>query len=63
MQPALSLDQVRSFVTVAEERHFKDYRTDITLDLRQMRVALRRMRRLTRSGDATSSPGRAGTTR
>jgi uncharacterized protein len=43
----------RSAMKVAEERKFKDYRTDVTLDLRQMRVALRRMRHLTRSGDAT----------
>jgi hypothetical protein len=43
----------RSAMKVAEERKFKDYRTDLTLDLRQMRVALRRMRHLTRSGDAT----------
>ncbi len=43
----------RSAMKVAEERHFKDYRTDATLDLRQMRVALRRMRQMTRTGDAT----------
>ncbi len=43
----------RSAMKVAEERKFKDYRTDITLDLRQMRVALRRLRQLTRRGDAT----------
>ncbi len=43
----------RSAMKVAEERRFKDYRTDMTLDLRQMRVALRRLRQLTRSGDAT----------
>jgi len=43
----------RSAMKVAEERKFKDYRTDMTLDLRQMRVALRRMRQLTRSGDAS----------
>ena len=38
---------------VAEERRFKDYRTDVALDLRQMKVSLRRLRRLTRSGQAT----------
>ena len=38
---------------VAEERRFKDYRTDLTLDMRQLRVALRRLRQLTRSGEAT----------
>ena len=43
----------RSAMKVAEERRFKDYRTDMTLDLRQLRVALRRMRQLTRSGDAS----------
>ena len=43
----------RSAMKVAEERKFKDYRTDMTLDLRHMRVALRRMRQLTRLGDAT----------
>lgn len=43
----------RSAMKVAEERKFKDYRTDMTLDLRQMKVALRRMRQLTRSGIAT----------
>jgi uncharacterized protein with von Willebrand factor type A (vWA) domain len=43
----------RSAMKVAEERRFKDYRTDATLDSRQLRVALRRMRQLTRSGDAT----------
>ena len=34
---------------VAEERRFTDYRTDVTLDVRQMRVALRRLRQLTRT--------------
>jgi uncharacterized protein with von Willebrand factor type A (vWA) domain len=38
---------------VAEERRFEDYRTDRTLDLRSMRVALRRLRQLTRTGLAT----------
>jgi hypothetical protein len=32
----------RSAMKVAEERRFADYRTDLTLDLRQMKVALRR---------------------
>jgi uncharacterized protein with von Willebrand factor type A (vWA) domain len=40
----------RSAMKVAEERRFKDYRTDGALDLRQMRVALRRLRQLTRNG-------------
>jgi hypothetical protein len=43
----------RSAMKVAEERRFKDYRTDLTLDVRQIRTALRRMRQLTRLGDAT----------
>src|SRR5512139_476288 len=43
----------RSAMKVAEERRFKDYRTDMSLDLRQMRVAVRRLRQLTRSGGAT----------
>jgi uncharacterized protein with von Willebrand factor type A (vWA) domain len=40
----------RSAMKVAEERRFKDYRTDVTMDLRQMRVALKRLRQLTRTG-------------
>ena len=40
----------RSAMKVAEERRFKDYRTDETLDVRQTRVALRRLRQLTRTG-------------
>jgi uncharacterized protein len=40
----------RSAMKVAEERRFRDYRTDMTLDGRQMRVALRRLRQLTRRG-------------
>jgi len=43
----------RSAMKVAEERRFKDYRTDLALDVRQMRVALRRLRQLTRSGLAS----------
>jgi uncharacterized protein with von Willebrand factor type A (vWA) domain len=35
---------------VWEERKFRDYRTDQTLDVRQMRVALRRLRQLVRTG-------------
>jgi uncharacterized protein with von Willebrand factor type A (vWA) domain len=37
---------------VAEERRFEDYRTDGTLDIRQTRTALRRLRQLTRTGPA-----------
>jgi uncharacterized protein with von Willebrand factor type A (vWA) domain len=40
----------RSAMKVAEERKFVDYRTDLTLDVRQTRTALRRLRHLTRSG-------------
>ncbi len=43
----------RSAMKVAEERHFKDYRTDVTLDVRQVRSALKRLRNLTRTGQAT----------
>jgi uncharacterized protein with von Willebrand factor type A (vWA) domain len=43
----------RSAMKVAGERRFKDYRTDVALDLRQMRVALKRLRQLTRTGLAT----------
>jgi len=43
----------RSAMKVAEERRFADYRTDRTLDIRQTRVALRRLRHLTRTGLAT----------
>jgi uncharacterized protein with von Willebrand factor type A (vWA) domain len=40
----------RSAMKVAEERRFEDYRTDVQLDLRQTRVALKRLRQLTRNG-------------
>jgi uncharacterized protein with von Willebrand factor type A (vWA) domain len=43
----------RSAMKVAEERKFANYRTDRTLDIRQLRVALRRMRQLTRTGEAS----------
>jgi uncharacterized protein with von Willebrand factor type A (vWA) domain len=43
----------RSAMKVAEERRFVDYRTDRTLDVRQIRIALRRLRQLTRTGLAT----------
>ncbi|HYB99229.1 MAG TPA: VWA domain-containing protein [Candidatus Limnocylindrales bacterium] len=42
----------RSAMKVAEERHFEDYRTDVKLDVRQLKVALRRLRQLTRHGSA-----------
>lgn len=34
---------------VMEERQFADYRTDVTLDVRNVKLALRRLRQLTRS--------------
>lgn len=40
----------RSAVKVAERRLFRDYRNDRTLDVRQVRVALRRLRDLAREG-------------
>ncbi len=40
----------RSAMKVAEDRRFEDYRTDSTLDLRQTKVALKRLRHLTRTG-------------
>lgn len=40
----------RSAMKVAEDRRFEGYRTDSTLDLRQTKVALKRLRHLTRSG-------------
>ena len=43
----------RSAMKVAEQRTFRDYRTDAVLEVRQMRTALRRMRQLTRKGVAT----------
>lgn len=42
----------RSAMKVAEERRFKDYRTDQELDVRQIKVSLRRLRQLTRAGIA-----------
>jgi len=43
----------RSAMKVAGERRFREYRTDVALDVRQIRVALRRLRQLTRTGLAT----------
>lgn len=42
----------RSAMKVAEERRYRDYRTDATLDLRSTKVALKRLRHLTRQGRA-----------
>ncbi len=43
----------RSAMKVAEERRFRDYRTDRILDVRSLNVSLRRLRQLTRMGVAT----------
>ena len=43
----------RSAMKVAEQRRFKDYRTDAALDLRHVKVSLRRLRQLTRVGQDT----------
>ncbi len=43
----------RSAMKVVEERRYRDYRTDRTLDVRQTKVALRRLRQLTRTGPAS----------
>ena len=43
----------RSAMKVAEERQFRDYRTDVRLEERQLRVSLRRLRQLTREGEQT----------
>ncbi len=43
----------RSAMKVAEERRYQDYRSDQTLDLRQTKMALRKLRQLTRTGAAT----------
>jgi hypothetical protein len=43
----------RSAMKVAEERRFKDYRTDAALDVRSVKAALRRLRQLTRQGQQT----------
>ncbi len=40
----------RSAMKVAEDRRFQDYRTDHILDIRNVRMALRRLRHLTREG-------------
>jgi len=42
--------QNQSAMKVAEDRRFKDYRTDVALDTRNVKVALKRLRHLTREG-------------
>src|SRR5438094_1209932 len=43
----------RSAMKAAAERRFRDYRTDRILDVRSIKVSLRRLRQLTRLGEAT----------
>jgi uncharacterized protein with von Willebrand factor type A (vWA) domain len=43
----------RSAMKVAEERRYADYRTDVSLDVRNLKVALKRLRQLTRKGNAS----------
>ena len=43
----------RSAMKVAEERKFRDYTTDRIFDVRNIKVSLRRLRSLTRDGEAT----------
>ncbi len=40
----------RSAVQVAAERHFQNYRSDVVLDIRQMQLALKELRQLSRVG-------------
>ncbi len=40
----------RSAVQIAQERRFKNYRSDLTLDIRQMKVVLKALRELNRIG-------------
>jgi uncharacterized protein with von Willebrand factor type A (vWA) domain len=41
---------MRSAVRIAEQRYFRNYRDDVTLDIRQMKVALKQLRQLNRAG-------------
>ncbi len=40
----------RTAVKIAEQRLFRNYRSDLTLDVRQVKMALKRLRQLTRIG-------------
>ncbi len=40
----------RGAIQIAHERHFKNYRNDLTLDVRQIKVALKPLRKLNRIG-------------
>jgi len=41
---------MRSAVRIAEQRYFRNYRDDVTLDIRQIKVALKQLRKLNRTG-------------
>jgi uncharacterized protein with von Willebrand factor type A (vWA) domain len=41
---------MRSAVRIAEQRFFRNYRDDVTLDIRQIKVALKQLRKLNRTG-------------
>ena len=40
----------RHAIQIAQERRFRNYRNDLTLDVRQIKIALRRLRQLVRTG-------------
>lgn len=40
----------RSAVQIAQERRFRNYRNDLVLDIRQMKIALKKLRQLSRIG-------------
>jgi len=40
----------RRAIQIAQERRFRNYRNDLTLDVRQIKIALRRLRQLVRTG-------------
>jgi uncharacterized protein with von Willebrand factor type A (vWA) domain len=40
----------RGAIQIAQERRFRNYRSDLTLDIRQVKMALRRLRQLSRIG-------------
>lgn len=41
---------MRSAIRIAEARYFRNYRDDLTLDVRQIKVALKQLRKLNRTG-------------
>jgi uncharacterized protein with von Willebrand factor type A (vWA) domain len=41
---------MRSAIRIAEQRYFRNYRDDVTLDIRQIKVALKQLRKLNRTG-------------